>query len=57
MKTYYRNRAPVYDRVYAYPERQQDLRFLEQYVAAQMEGRQETYFKHSDKIVTVSNLH
>lgn len=32
MKEYYAERAPVYDRVYAYPERQDDLRYLEQYV-------------------------
>ncbi len=32
MNRYYRERTPVYDDVYAYPERQQDLRLLEQYV-------------------------
>ncbi len=35
MKSYYKERAPVYDRVYAYPERQDDLRFLEEYIANQ----------------------
>ena len=38
MKTYYRERAPVYDRVYTYPERQKDLRFLEDYIAKQFTG-------------------
>ena len=32
MAPYYRDRAPVYDRVYQYPERQLDLRFLESHV-------------------------
>ena len=27
MQRYYQDRAPVYDRVYAYPERQSDLGF------------------------------
>lgn len=35
MKTYYKERAPVYDVVYSYPERQKDLRFLEEYVTRQ----------------------
>ncbi len=35
MKGYYKERAPVYDRVYGYPERQQDLRYLEKYVSNQ----------------------
>ncbi len=39
MKDYYKERAPVYDRVYAYPERQDNLRFLENYVADQFSGR------------------
>ncbi len=38
MKTYYRERAPIYDRVYSYPERQNDLRFLESYVSNELEG-------------------
>lgn len=38
MKTYYQERAPVYDRVYHYPERQNDLRFLEDFVARQFAG-------------------
>lgn len=38
MKTYYRERAPLYDRVYNYPERQKDLRFLEDYVGQQFAG-------------------
>lgn len=35
MNEYYQQRAPVYDRVYSYPERQDDLRELEQYIPAQ----------------------
>ncbi len=38
MKEYYKNRAQAYDRVYTYPERQQDLRFLEGYIPAQLSG-------------------
>jgi len=38
MKTYYQKRAPVYDNVYQYPERQTDLRFLEEYIARQFSG-------------------
>ena len=38
MKEYYQQRAPVYDRVYSYPERQNDLRELEQYIPAQFAG-------------------
>lgn len=38
MKSYYRKRAPKYDAVYAYPERQKDLRFLEEYIAKQFTG-------------------
>lgn len=30
MQQYYADRAPVYDRVYGYPERQHDLRYLEE---------------------------
>jgi len=37
MLEYYRNRAPVYDRVYAYPERQRDLRYLEELVSTRFE--------------------
>ncbi len=40
MKDYYRARAAVYDRVYRYPERQQELRFLEKYIAGRFEGRE-----------------
>jgi len=40
MKEYYKERAPVYDRVYAYPERQDDLRELEEYIPAQFDGRE-----------------
>ena len=39
MKDYYANRAPVYDRVYSYPERQSDLRVLEQRVAERLKDR------------------
>lgn len=38
MKRYYKERAPVYDRVYHYPERQADLRFLESYIPKQFSG-------------------
>jgi ubiquinone/menaquinone biosynthesis C-methylase UbiE len=38
MKDYYKERAPVYDRVYHYPERQNDLRFLEGLVTRQFAG-------------------
>jgi ubiquinone/menaquinone biosynthesis C-methylase UbiE len=38
MKSYYRKRAPIYDRVYTYPERQRDLRFLEDYIPKQFTG-------------------
>ena len=38
MKEYYQQRAPVYDRVYSYPERQGDLRELEKYIPAQFDG-------------------
>ncbi len=38
MKSYYRKRAPEYDSVYAYPERQEDLRFLEHYITKQFTG-------------------
>ena len=39
MKDYYKERAPVYDRVYAYPERQEELRFLEKYITNQFAGK------------------
>ncbi|MET0105224.1 MAG: class I SAM-dependent methyltransferase [Sedimenticola sp.] len=32
IKSYYKERAPIYDLVYSYPERQKDLRFLETYI-------------------------
>lgn len=38
MKAYYKERAPVYDLVYRYPERQNDLRFLEGYVRERFAG-------------------
>ncbi len=38
MKAYYKERAPVYDQVYRYPERQNDLRFLEDYVTQSFAG-------------------
>ena len=38
MKTYYEERAPVYEAVYDYPERQEDLRFLEAYVSRKFTG-------------------
>ncbi len=39
MRAYYRDRAPIYDRVYSYPERQSDLRYLEQYIPEQFTDR------------------
>lgn len=39
MQGYYRKRAPVYDRVYAYPERQSDLRWLEEEIPSLLSGR------------------
>ncbi len=38
MKLYYKKRASVYEKVYCYPERQQDLRFLESYISKQFEN-------------------
>ena len=40
MNRYYRDRAPIYDEVYAYPERQADLRFLESYIPGNFQDRQ-----------------
>jgi ubiquinone/menaquinone biosynthesis C-methylase UbiE len=39
IRDYYRQRAPVYDRVYGYPERQDDLRFLESHIPQQFSGK------------------
>lgn len=39
MKEYYKERAPVYDRVYSYSERQKDLRKLERYIPDQFRAR------------------
>ncbi|MBT7371087.1 MAG: class I SAM-dependent methyltransferase [Gammaproteobacteria bacterium] len=39
MNRYYRDRAPVYDDVYSYPERQQDLRFLESHLSGALRDR------------------
>lgn len=39
MRAYYRERAPVYERVYNYSQRQKDLRYLEQYIPKQFAGR------------------
>jgi SAM-dependent methyltransferase len=39
IRDYYRQRAPVYDRVYGYPERQDDLRFLESHIPQQFAGK------------------
>ena len=39
MKTYYRQRAPIYDRVYSYPERQENLRYLEHHVTDLFTGK------------------
>ena len=40
MKRYYEKRIPDYDSIYTYPERQNDLRFLEEYIADQYRGRE-----------------
>ena len=39
MKTYYQQRAPVYDRVYDYPERQIDLEILHEQIPDYFAGR------------------
>lgn len=39
MRTYYAERAPEYDRIYAKPERQADLRSMERWVAEALGGR------------------
>jgi demethylmenaquinone methyltransferase/2-methoxy-6-polyprenyl-1,4-benzoquinol methylase len=39
IKRYYRERAPVYDRVYGYPERREDLLYLKRHIANQFAGR------------------
>ena len=38
MQSYYAARAPEYDRIYAKPERQADLRAIERWVASRFEG-------------------
>jgi demethylmenaquinone methyltransferase/2-methoxy-6-polyprenyl-1,4-benzoquinol methylase len=38
LKRYYKDRAPMYDCVYTYPERQEDLRFLEDYIPSRFTG-------------------
>ena len=39
MSNYYKERAPIYDLVYGYPERQAGLRFLEVHIQAMLRGR------------------
>lgn len=39
MRDYYRARAPVYDRVYAYPERQADIAYLAENLPPLFQGR------------------
>ncbi len=39
MKRYYRERAPVYDRVYTYPERREDVRYPERHIPNPFAGR------------------
>jgi len=39
IRSYYKARAAFYDRVYAQPERQRDLRYLEHYIPSQFVGR------------------
>lgn len=38
MQSYYAARAPEYDRIYAKPERQSDLRAMEKWLASRLEG-------------------
>jgi hypothetical protein len=38
IKSYYKKRAPVYDRIYSYPERQDDIRFIETYISKEFSG-------------------
>ena len=38
ISNYYKERAPVYDLVYGYPERQADLRFLEAHLQEVFDG-------------------
>ncbi|MBL4681551.1 MAG: class I SAM-dependent methyltransferase [Pseudomonadales bacterium] len=39
MRDYYSQRAPQYEKVYDYPERQKDLRFLEKFIPQQFRNR------------------
>ena len=39
LQTYYARRAAEYERVYAKPERQADLRAIEEWLPAQFSGR------------------
>jgi len=39
MENYYSERAPVYEAVYQYPERQKELRLLESYIPKQFKGK------------------
>ena len=39
MSDYYKERAPIYDLVYGFPERQADLRFLESHLQEMFDGR------------------
>ena len=39
MSNYYKERAPIYDLVYGYPERQAGLRFLEVHIQEMLRGR------------------
>jgi SAM-dependent methyltransferase len=38
MQSYYKKRAPIYDRIYSYPERQEDFRYLETYISEYLSG-------------------
>ncbi len=39
MKRYYRERAPVYDPIYKYLERREDVRYPERHIPNQFTGR------------------
>jgi len=38
MQSYYKKRAPIYDRIYSYPERQENFRYLEAYISEHLAG-------------------
>ncbi|PCJ42546.1 MAG: SAM-dependent methyltransferase [SAR86 cluster bacterium] len=38
MEKYYKERAPIYDKVYLYPEREKDIKFLKEYIPSRFKG-------------------